>query len=183
LYRVTHYNPPALFFFDAPQEIVDTWYAGKISWRKLAQFSFLTKHRKTIVDISSFAGLLLAAAAQPQPQRLLFMFARAELPPGGSITEKQHFESHQGGALTAVMCVDKLSDEVPDFAHLAAESVHTGKAWDVVFVTTMAGRNGIAPTSEEASRPLDMMVQSLRNGNISHYLAFNQAGELLHFSG
>ncbi len=79
------------------------------------------------MDISSFAGLLSAAAAQLQPQRLLFMFARAELPRGGSSAEKQHFESHQGGALTAVMCADKLSDAVPDFAHLAAESVHAGK--------------------------------------------------------
>ncbi|MDO8652832.1 MAG: ribonucleotide reductase subunit alpha [Undibacterium sp.] len=134
------------------------------------------------MEISSFADLLSAAAAQPQPQRLLFMFAKAELPPGVNPAEQQQFENQQGGALAAVMCVDKLTEELSDFAHLAAESKYTGKAWDIVFVSTMAGRGGHAPSSEEASRPLDMMVESLRNGNIGQYLAFNQAGELLQFS-
>lgn len=132
--------------------------------------------------ISSYADLLSAARAQSQPQRLLFAFARAELPPGSDPDQKQRFESRQGGALTAVMCVDKLPQELSDFEHLVAESKHTGKHWDVVFVTTMSGQNGIAPGSEAASRPLDMMVQSIRNGNIGQYLAFNQAGELLQFS-
>lgn len=132
--------------------------------------------------ISSYADLLSAARQQPQPQRLLFAFARAELPPGSDPDQKQRFESRQGGALTAVMCVDKLPQELSDFEHLVAESKHTGKHWDVVFVTTMSGQGGIAPSSETASRPLDMMVQSIRNGNIGQYLAFNRAGELLQFS-
>jgi hypothetical protein len=136
-------------------------------------------YRKHIVEIASFADLLNAAKAQPQPQRLLFMFAKAELPPGVNPEEKQLFENRQGGALAAVMCVDKLTEELHDFAHLAAESAYTGKSWDIVFVTTMSGKGGVAPTAEEANRPLDMMVQSLRNGNISQFLAFNQAGELV----
>lgn len=131
------------------------------------------------MEITSFADLLSAAKAQPQPQRLLFMFAKAELPPVVNQEEKQLFDNRQGGALAAVMCVDKLTEELRDFAHLAAESAHTGKSWDIVFVTTMSGKGGVAPTAEEANRPLDMMVQSLRNGNISQFLAFNQAGELV----
>lgn len=134
------------------------------------------------MNISSFADFLLAARQQPQPQRLLFAFAKAELPPGSDQDQKQRYESRQGGALTAVMCVDKLPQELSDFEHLVAESKHTGKQWDVVFVTSMSGQGGIAPSSEAASRPLDMMVQSIRNGNIGQYLAFNQAGELLQFS-
>jgi hypothetical protein len=134
------------------------------------------------VEISSFTDLLEAARAQSQPQRLLFMFAKAELPPGVNAEEKQSFENRQGGALAAVMCVDKLTTELRDFTHLAAESAHTGKSWDIVFVTTMSGKNGLPPSTEEANRPLDMMVQSLRNGNISQYLAFNQSGELVQLS-
>lgn len=134
------------------------------------------------MEITSFTDLLEAARAQTQPQRLLFMFARAELPAGVNPEEKQLFEKRQGGALAAVMCVDKLTTELRDFAHLAAESAHTGKSWDIVFVTTMSGKNGFAPGTEEANRPLDMMVQSLRNGNISQYLAFNQSGELVQLS-
>jgi hypothetical protein len=132
--------------------------------------------------ISSFADLLAAALAQPQPQRLLFMFAKAELPQGKVVSQEQQLENQQGGQLRAVMCVDKLPEEINDFASLLAESKYTGKSWDVVFITSMSGQGGAAPSSDAASRPLDMMVESLRNGNIGNYLAFNQAGELLQFS-
>ena len=134
------------------------------------------------MNISSFADLLAASAEQPQPQRLLFMFAKAELPQGQATAQKQQFDNQQGGELSAVMCVDKLLEELSDFPGLVAESKHTGKSWDVVFITSMSGQGGLAPTSDAASRPLDMMVESLRNGNIGNYLAFNQAGELLQFS-
>lgn len=129
------------------------------------------------MSISSFVDLLAAAAEQPQAQRLLFMFAKAEMPQGqvGSL-------SQQGGELRAVMCVDKLPEELSDFEHLVAESKYTGKNWDVVFVSSMSGQDRLVPTSDAASRSLDRMVESLRNGNIGNYLAFNQAGELLQFS-
>lgn len=129
------------------------------------------------MSISSFADLLATAAEQLQAQRLLFMFAKAEMPQGqvGS-------PSQQGGELSAVMCVDKLPEELSDFEHLVAESKHTGKNWDVVFVSSISGQDGLVPTSDVASRPLDMMVESLRKGNIGNYLAFNQAGELVQFS-
>ena len=132
--------------------------------------------------ISSFKDLLHAARQQGQPQRLLFMFAKAELPSGKTLAQKPASENQQGGELRAVMCVDKLPEELSDFEHLVAESKHTGKTWDVVFVTSMSGQGGLVPSSDAASRPLDMMVESLRNGNIGQYLAFNQAGELLQFS-
>ena len=134
------------------------------------------------MSISNFADLMAAAVEQPHPQRLLFMFAKAELPSGNTLAQKPASENQQGGELRAVMCVDKLPEELSDFEHLVAESKHTGKSWDVVFVTSMSGQGGVAPSSDAASRPLDMMVESLRNGNIGNYLAFNQAGELLQFS-
>ena len=132
--------------------------------------------------ISSFADLLAAAAVQPQAQRLLFMFAKSELPFGKTLAQKPANENQQGGELRAVMCVDKLPEEISDFEHLVVESKHTGKTWDIVFVTSMSGQGGLVPSSDAASRPLDMMVESLRNGNIGQYLAFSQAGELLQFS-
>lgn len=132
--------------------------------------------------ISSFKDLLRAAIEQPEPQRLLFMFAKKELPQGHVVSQKSASENQQGGELRAVMCVDKLPEELSDFEHLVAESKYTGKAWDIVFVTSMSGQNGVAPSNEDASRPLDMMVESLRNGNIGNYLAFNRDGELVQFS-
>jgi hypothetical protein len=134
------------------------------------------------VIISSFKDLLSAAREQQEPQRLLFMFAKAEFPAGKSLAQKPTNENQHGGELRAVMCVDKLPEELSDFEHLVAESKHTGKDWDVVFVTSMSGQGGLVPNSDAASRPLDMMVESLRNGNIGNYLAFNQAGEFLQFS-
>jgi hypothetical protein len=139
-------------------------------------------HREVIVMIASYADLLRTAAQQPQPQRLLFVFTKAELPPDHSSIQKQRFENQQGGELLPIMCVDKLTEELGDFDGLVAESKHMGKAWDIVFVSTMSGKSGVAPTSKEADRPLDSMIESIKSGNISHYLAFNLSGELVHFS-
>ena len=133
------------------------------------------------MEISSFKDLLVMAKQQSQAQRLLFMFAQAELPSGNAVAQKAAFEHQQGGELRAVMCVDKLPEELADFESLVAESKHTGKDWCLVFVTTMSGKDGIAPSNEDASRPLDMMVESLRNGNIGNYLAFNRDGDLVQF--
>ena len=132
--------------------------------------------------ITSYADLLSAAAQQLQPQRLLFVFTKAELPKDHNIFQKQQVESQQGGELTAIMCVDKLTEELGSFDDLVAESKYTGKEWDIVFISTMSGKLGVAPTSQEANRPLDSMIASIKNGNIGNYLAFNQSGELLKFS-
>jgi hypothetical protein len=95
--------------------------------------------------------------------------------------QKKAFEQQQGGELSPIMCVDKLLEELSDFSNLVKEADLTGNAWDIVFVSTMSGKNGIAPTSENANRMLDRMIESINNGNISFYLAFNRAGDLLQF--
>jgi hypothetical protein len=59
------------------------------------------------VDISSFDDLLCAARAQPEPQRLLFVFADAVLPDDSSPEQRARFEAGQGGALVPLMFVDK----------------------------------------------------------------------------
>lgn len=132
--------------------------------------------------ISNYQDLLSAAKQQAQLQRILFTFAKAELPSSSDQSQRQQFEEQQGGELHAVMCVDKLPEELSDFESLVTESTYTGKTWDIVFVTTMSGKEGKAPTSDDASKPLDMMIQSIKNGNIAQYLAFNKAGELIQFS-
>ena len=53
------------------------------------------------VEISNFDDLLRAARAQPQPQRLLFVFAGAELPDDSTPEQRAAFESGEGGALAA----------------------------------------------------------------------------------
>lgn len=129
--------------------------------------------------ITSYAQLIAAARQQPEPQRLLFVFCRAELPDDASDAERQQFESGEGGALVPVICVDKVPSEVADFGQLREESHQTGQAWDMVFVAAMSGRGGIEPSSDEASQPLSMMVETIRLGYIGSYLPFDRDGALV----
>lgn len=131
------------------------------------------------MNITSYDDLIDAARAQPQPQRLLFAFAKAELPENVGAAERAGFAEQRGGALAPVMCVDKTTDELGNFADLVAESKHTGKEWDIVFVTTMSGRNGKPPASSEAEAPLNMMVTYIHTGQIGQFLAFGRSGDLL----
>jgi hypothetical protein len=134
------------------------------------------------MTIDSFTALLNAARTQAQPQRMLFAFARAELPDGAGSAEKSAFAERRGGALAPVMCVDKTLDELGTFADLVAESRHTGKDWDIVFVTSMSGRDGKAPASSEAEAPLNMMVTYIHTGEVGRFLAFAKDGELVQFA-
>ncbi|WP_328187613.1 ribonucleotide reductase subunit alpha [Marinobacter sp. OP 3.4] len=127
--------------------------------------------------IASYTDLMQAVQEQPEPQRLLFVFCRAELPDDASAEEKAAFGRGEGGALAPVVCVDKAPVEVRDFCSLVAESRETGQDWDLVFVAAMAGRGGIAPSSDEAQQPLTMMVESIRLGQVSGYLPLDREGK------
>ena len=134
------------------------------------------------VNILSYADLINAALAQTEPQRLLFVFARAELPDDASAAQRAAFAAGAGGALAPVMCVDKLPAEQPTFAGLVAESSNTGLDWQMVFVTSLSGRAGIAPGSDEADCALKMMVESVKQGSIGGFLAFDRDGSTLQLS-
>ena len=134
------------------------------------------------MNIASYADLITAANAQAEPQRLLFVFVRAELPDDATAAQKAAFAAGDGGALAPVLCVDKLPAEQPTFAGLVAESNHTGLDWQMVFVTTMSGRAGIAPGSDEADQALKMMVESVKQGSIGSFLAFDRDGNTLQLS-
>lgn len=131
------------------------------------------------MDITSFADLLQTAKRQREAQRLLFVFASAELPENSSGEQKERFMAREGGALSPVMCVDKLPEELGTFSDLVEESKKTGMPWDIVFVAAMSGNAGHAPSSDEAEQPLILMVEAIRNGNITNFLPFNAAGELV----
>lgn len=127
--------------------------------------------------ISSYQDLIDASRGQAEPQRLLMVFCRAELPEDASDQERAAFERGEGGALTPVLCVDKTPEEAASFDALVAESKATGQDWDMLFVAAMSGRGGVAPSSDEAQQPLTMMVESIRLGHIGHYLPLNRQGQ------
>lgn len=131
------------------------------------------------MNISSYEELLNAANSQADPQRLLFVFAGAELPDSHTREQQERYKARKGGALIPVMCVDKLASERGSFAELAEESRLTGKDWDIVFVACMTVTAGLAAGNDEAEQPLKSMVNSIREGSFGNFLAFNREGELV----
>jgi len=134
------------------------------------------------VNISSFDDLLRAAQQQPEPQRLLFVFANAALPDDSTPEQRARFEAGQGGALTPLMSVDKTPEELGTFDALVEESRQFGHDWAVVFVASLSGRGGCAPTSEEADRSLQRMIESIKAGSIGSFIPFDRQGQPMLFN-
>lgn len=130
---------------------------------------------------SSFDQLLKAAAAEPEPQRLLFVFATAGLPDDATPEQHERFAAGGGGTLTPLMCVDKGTDELASFAELVVEAREAGPPWQVVFAAGLAGRDGRAPGSDQVERALEAMVERVRGGMLTSLLALDRSGEALHF--
>ncbi len=134
------------------------------------------------MTISDFNELLLSASQQPEPQRLLFVFANAELPDDASAEQRARFEAGEGGNLTPLMCVDKLPAELASFNVLIEESRQFEQKWDIVFVAAMSGSNGLSPTSEQAEAPLQGMVDAIKAGRIGAFIPFDNEGQPVQFS-
>lgn len=134
------------------------------------------------MDISSFDDLLMAARAQPEPQRLLFVFAGAELPDDATPEQRARFEQGEGGALVPVMCVDKSIAELSSFDALMNESRGMGQAWQIVFAAALSGTGGRALTSDDAKEPLKRMEDAIRRGAFDNYIPFDRQGQPVLFS-
>lgn len=129
------------------------------------------------MSISSFEDLLHAAREQPQPQRLLFVFAEAALPDDCTPEQRARYCAGQGGALIPLMSVDKRPDDLSTFAALVEESRQFGRDWAIVFVASLSGRDGHAPSSAEADRSLRRMIESIQAGAIASFVPFNRLGQ------
>jgi hypothetical protein len=131
--------------------------------------------------IASFDDLLRAARAQPDPQRLLFVFAKAGIPDDATDEQRARFESGQGGTLTPLMCVDKTPEEVESFEALVKEARQFDEAWDIVFVAALSGTAGVSPSAAAAEQPLQQMVESIKSGAISRFIPFDVDGQPVQF--
>lgn len=136
-----------------------------------------------MVDITNYETLLIVGRQQPEPQRFLFVFLQTSLPDNHKDEQAQRFHAGGGGELQPIMCVDKNLEELSNFADLVAESEQMEQDWAMVLIACLSGRNGVAPSSEEAEEALKAMVQTVQNGaDLSKYLAFGRDGTLLQFS-
>jgi len=128
------------------------------------------------MDIANFDDLLRAAREQPEPQRLLFVFAAAELPDDSTPEQRAGFEAGEGGALVPLMSVDKDPDDLASFASLEQESRQFAGDWTMVFVAGLPGRHGRAPTRDEADRALQRMIESVKAGSFGSCIPFDRQG-------
>jgi hypothetical protein len=126
-----------------------------------------------------FQQFLDAAAAEAPGQRLLFVFAAAELPDGATPAQRRRFAEGRGGALSPLMCVDKAPREVGGFEALAAESQRAGPPWQVMFAAALAGRDGAAPEHGAVEQALQTMVDAVRAGAVGRFAAFDAAGRAI----
>ncbi len=129
------------------------------------------------MDISSFDDLLRAARSQPEPQRLLFVFANAELPADSTPEQRARYHAGKGGALTPLMSVDKSPGELESFAALAEEARQFGREWAIVFVASLPGHGGQPPSSAEAGQSLDRMIAAIQTGAVGAFLPFDRNGD------
>jgi hypothetical protein len=128
------------------------------------------------LNIHTFDDLLRAAREQVEPQRLLFVFSGAELPEDSTPEQRTRFEAGAGGALLPLMCTDKSPDELTTFSALVDESCAMGPEWTMVFVASLAGPHGRAPTSEDAEAPLRSMVEAIKAGRHGSFIPFDRNG-------
>lgn len=131
--------------------------------------------------IASFNDLLQAARAQAAPQRLLLVFAGAELPDDASATQRAEFEAGQGGALVPLMCVDKRPEEITSFVQLRTEADAMHGSWRVMLAGALSGQQGAAPTNQAVDQALERLLGLMQAGRmeqvLSQTLAFTRDGQ------
>lgn len=129
------------------------------------------------MNISDFNDLIIAARAQQEPQRLLFVFTSVELPDDCTPTQRAAFEAGSGGALTPLACLDKALEELVNFETLLEEAKQYLPDWTLVFVAAISGAKGKPPRSEDAEAPLNRMVEMIKAGTVGTLIPFNKQGQ------
>ena len=134
------------------------------------------------MQISTFDDLLNAARAQPMPQRLLLVFANAELPDECTPQQRSDFQAGHGGALVPQMCVDKSPHELQSFAQLMQEASQFPGEWQVVLASTLTGSVNAEPEEAAIDQALEQMVASVKAGQMHNILVFDTHGDAMALS-
>ncbi len=129
-----------------------------------------------------FQQLLASAAAEPQPQRLLFVFTSTDLPAGASAAEAARHAAGQGGTLTPLACVDKGPADLTTFAALREESRQACPPWGLVFIAALSGSGGQAPADAAVEAALRRMVDNIQAGRLAGYLVLDAQGAPVRFA-
>jgi hypothetical protein len=121
------------------------------------------------MKIENFNDLLKATTLQAQPQRLLFLFAKA------TAMKNAVASKHQSGTIDPVMCVDKLPEDIASFEALVIEADGITNKWDFVFIGCLDGVDGLPPSTEDAGPFLKIMSNNLASGkDIAKYIVLDR---------
>lgn len=132
------------------------------------------------MNISHFNDLLTAARQQPEPQRLLLVFAGASLPADASAEQRARFEAGEAGELEPLMCVDKDASALADFAALVDEAAQAGPAWALVFAAALPGQRGQLAAASQVEAALQHMVENVKSGHLEGLIPFDRQGAAVH---
>jgi hypothetical protein len=116
------------------------------------------------------------ARQQAEPQRLLFVFAGAELPDDATPDQRARYERGEGGALVPLMTVDKAPEELGSFEALAAEANAQRADWRMVFVGALSGRGKQPPTGKDIERALQRIEDGVKQGLVDGLLVLDRQG-------
>lgn len=114
------------------------------------------------MQIKNFSDLIEAAKNQPQDQRFLFLFAKAE-------AKRNAFKTnHSSGTITPVMCVDKKTEELTTLKALMAEADTITNQWDFIFI-------GCLNATADPEPHLTKMSNDVASGNdLSRYVILDR---------
>lgn len=130
----------------------------------------------TALELTSFDDFMSLARRQREPQQLLFVFTRSELPDDHTPEQAARFAAGEGGHLAPVACVDKALQEIAGFDAFASEADAHVDDWSVIFAAALPGIGNRPPTPLAIDQALDRMVETVRIGQVANYLAFDRAG-------
>lgn len=128
------------------------------------------------MEISHFNHLLAAAREQPEPQRLLLVFAGASLPDGATAEQHASYEAGVAGELAPLMCVDKDPHALTDFDALVHEAATMATDWALVFAAALPGQGKQPPSDSLVDAALQQMVESVKSGQLAGLIPFDRQG-------
>lgn len=130
----------------------------------------------------SFDEFLTIARQEPEPMRLLLVFARNEhaSAPAGAHVEEAGVERLDN--LTPAAIVDKDPVHLKDYSTLAAEAQQMVGHWDVMFVAALFGQDGQPITMADVDEGGEKMVQAIRKGATKDFLTFDAQGQPIQLS-
>lgn len=133
-------------------------------------------------ELNHFDDFLAVANQQSEPQKLLLVLAKRELPHGHTEEQARAFAEGRGGHLAPLAGIDKQPAELENFSAFVEEAQQVGSDWDAVFVAALPGLQGKLPTPKAIDDTIEKVIHAIRNGMVNNLLAFDRRGEPMRLS-